>query len=96
MSLISFTQPEHGTLERNTNGTLTYTPEAGFVGEDSFTYIAGDGDLLSDPVTVTIDVTAAIAGTYTYRMVGGPVAIPDNGFRHLPDRGDGFLHDTRY
>ena len=80
LSLISFTQPEHGTLERNTNGTLTYTPEAGFVGEDSFTYIAGDGDLLSDPVTVTIDVTPAIAGTYTYSMVGGPVAIPDNGF----------------
>ncbi len=79
LNLISFTQPEHGTLVLNSNGTLTYVSDPGFIGEDSFTYIAGDGQLLSDPVTVTINVEPAIAGTYTYTM-DQPLGIPDNGF----------------
>jgi VCBS repeat-containing protein len=49
----------HGTLTLNSNGTFTYTPTAGFVGTDTFTYRATDGSLQSSPATVTITVTSA-------------------------------------
>jgi hypothetical protein len=40
-------------------GKVTYTPEAGYFGADSFTYAASDGDLESSPATVTLAVEAA-------------------------------------
>jgi len=39
------------------DGSFTYTPTAGFIGEVSFTYKAFDGELYSEEVTVTITVT---------------------------------------
>jgi VCBS repeat-containing protein len=52
-------QPAHGTLSFNTNGTFTYTPEADFVGTDTFRYQASDGISASNPPsTVTITITA--------------------------------------
>jgi len=49
--------PANGTLTLNANGSLTYTPNAGFVGSDSFTYTARDGALASTPATVSVTVT---------------------------------------
>ena len=40
------------------DGSFTYDPDPGFVGQDSFTYHAHDGALDSNVVTVTIEVTA--------------------------------------
>ncbi|WP_254510007.1 tandem-95 repeat protein [Anatilimnocola floriformis] len=51
------TGPTNGTLELNSNGTFVYTPNANFSGEDSFTYIASDGELAGEETTVTINVT---------------------------------------
>ncbi|RYZ42868.1 MAG: tandem-95 repeat protein [Myxococcaceae bacterium] len=47
------TQPLRGTLS-GTAPHLTYTPNAGYVGTDSFTYRAGDGFAESWPVPVTL------------------------------------------
>ena len=52
------TQPSHGTLTLNANGSFTYVPNTGFHGTDSFTYRASDGALQSSPATVTITVQA--------------------------------------
>jgi len=41
------------------DGTFTYTPDAGFTGTDSFTYVANDGTLDSAVTTVTITVDPA-------------------------------------
>ena len=46
-----------GTLTLNADGSFDYMPDAGFVGEDSFTYHAHDGTEASNSVTVTISVT---------------------------------------
>jgi VCBS repeat-containing protein len=51
--------PSHGTLTLNADGSLSYTPEAGFTGMDSFTYQASDGTDASAAATVSIDVQAA-------------------------------------
>jgi len=79
LSVKLLTQPANGRLVDNGNGTLTYTPGTGFTGTDSFTYQARDALAGSQAATVTIDVTPAIAGSYTYSM-DQPLTIPDNGF----------------
>jgi VCBS repeat-containing protein len=51
--------PANGTLTLNADGSLSYTPNAGFTGTDSFSYQASDGTNLSNEATVMIDVQAA-------------------------------------
>jgi hypothetical protein len=46
--------PDHGTLDLHDDGSFTYTPNAGFNREDSFTYKVNDGDFDSNVVTVAI------------------------------------------
>lgn len=48
--------PANGALSLNPDGTFSYTPDAGFYGIDSFTYVANDGRLDSNVATVTITV----------------------------------------
>ena len=51
--------PANGTVNLSPDGSFTYTPNAGFVGTDTFTYKASDGKLDSNLATVTITVTEA-------------------------------------
>jgi LPXTG-motif cell wall-anchored protein len=53
------TAPAHGALSLAADGAFTYTPAAGYVGPDSFTYVATDGANDSAPATVTLTVAAA-------------------------------------
>jgi DNA-binding beta-propeller fold protein YncE len=52
--------PSHGVLSGldSSTGAVTYAPDAGFTGFDSFTYVGTSADGTSAPVTVTIDVAA--------------------------------------
>ena len=52
------TGPAHGTLTGN-GANRTYTPNASFAGNDSFTFVANDGTVDSAPATVSITVTEA-------------------------------------
>jgi hypothetical protein len=51
--------PGHGTLSLKSQGAFIYIPEPGFVGVDSFTYVANDGLWDSNTATVTIMVEVA-------------------------------------
>ena len=51
------TAPAHGTVAINPNQTLTYTPDPGFVGTDTFQYTITDGQAVSAPANVAVDVT---------------------------------------
>ena len=42
--LIGATDPAHGTLSTNANGNVTYTPDGGFEGYDSFNYTIRDAN----------------------------------------------------
>jgi hypothetical protein len=50
----------NGSLTLNSNGSFTYTPNAGFAGADSFTYTASSGQATSAPATVTISVAPSV------------------------------------
>lgn len=47
--------PANGALDLNPDGSFTYTPKSGFVGQDSFTYVADNGQP-SSVATVTLVV----------------------------------------
>ena len=47
----------------NSDGSFSYTPPSSFSGTDSFDYSAGDGNLESSPVSVSIEVSAATENT---------------------------------
>jgi VCBS repeat-containing protein len=41
-AVVQNTNPAHGSVTVNADGTFTYTPQAGFTGTDTFTYTASD------------------------------------------------------
>lgn len=49
--------PGHGTLSFSDTG-LTYTPDPGYIGADSFQYECSDGTLTGNAVTISLTVTA--------------------------------------
>ncbi len=58
LTAVLVTDPSHGTLTLNSNGSFTYTPTAGYDGPDSFTYKVNDGSLDSNVATVNLTVNA--------------------------------------
>ena len=52
------TQPTNGRVEVGEDGGVTYTPEPGFVGTDSFTYTISDGTAVSEEARVEINVNS--------------------------------------
>src|SRR5216117_3293860 len=57
LSAVLVSNPIHGTLTLNSDGSLVYMPALNFNGIDSFTYKASDGQAQSGVATVTITVT---------------------------------------
>jgi PKD repeat protein len=55
LAVASVTQGAHGTVSSD-GSSVTYTPEAGWTGDDTFTYVATDGSLESNAATVTVTV----------------------------------------
>jgi hypothetical protein len=56
LAVTSYTQPAHGSLDLNGDGSFTYTPTANYNGPDSFSYTIKDADGDADTATVTIMV----------------------------------------
>ncbi|MEZ4662024.1 MAG: Ig-like domain-containing protein [Caldilineaceae bacterium] len=56
--MVITTNATNGQAVVNNDGTVLYTPKGNFSGDDSFTYVASDGQLSSDPVKVNVQVTA--------------------------------------
>ncbi len=59
LTAIQLSWPANGTLTFNADGSFTYTPMAGWIGTDSFTYHASDGTSASEITSVTLTITAA-------------------------------------
>lgn len=69
VTLTGFTQPAHGTVAVDEDGSFVYRPDADYHGLDSFTYTVSDGHGGTDAARVTVAV-ASIPDT--------PVANPDD------------------
>ncbi|MFD0712992.1 Ig-like domain-containing protein [Paenibacillus sp. GCM10027626] len=55
--------PQHGTVTVNPDGTWTYKPDPGYVGKDSFTVLISDGN--GGTVLSTVQITVTDPGTGT-------------------------------
>lgn len=62
LKVESVTQPSHGSAQIGSAGFVVYTPAAGFVGTDNFTYTASDG---FETATANVTVTVLPAGSPT-------------------------------
>ncbi len=67
LTAVSKSDPSHGTVALNSDGSFTYSPAAGYHGADSFTYAASDGTLESGIATVNITVT----GVFVLQLQAG-------------------------
>jgi VCBS repeat-containing protein len=57
LSVSAFDQGASGAVSKNADETLTYVPDAGFEGDDTFTYTASDGNGGTATATVTVTVS---------------------------------------
>ncbi len=90
LTAIVNTPPTNGTLTLNPNGGFTYTPAALYIGPDSFTYHANDGNLDSNVVTVSITV-----GGTAQLLVNGSFESGETGWTMAGNRLV-FLGDSSY
>jgi hypothetical protein len=79
LSFAIVTPPSHGTISGTSPG-MTYTPNLGYTGADSFTYTAFDGAATSTPAAVTITVVSP--GSSSSSTSGGGCGS-GNGFAAL-------------
>jgi hypothetical protein len=73
------TSPGNGTAAVQTNNTITYTPNSGFSGTDTFTYQAIDSlGGVSAPATVTVNIANIVATTTSINSPA--ITWPTDGF----------------
>ena len=78
-TLQSATDPANGSIFINPDGTITYTPDSGFIGIDSFDYTISDGfETDSASVIVTIGPNTFDFTTGAYSRVEGDVTSTTN------------------
>ena len=74
VTYIIVSNPSNGTLSALSGNTITYTPNQGFNGSDTFTYKVNDGQGLDSNISdVDIQVTSSVTSTY-----GGDVTLTVN------------------
>src|SRR5436190_411159 len=69
LSAALVSQPTHGSLTLNGNGSFSYVPPPNYIPPDSFTYKANDGQADSGIATVSITITG---------VNDAPVAVNDS------------------
>ncbi len=74
LSVTGATNPPNGSAVVNPDKTITYTPDSGFAGIDSFDYTISDGTGGSDTATVTIQVSGGCFGPAFTEDLEGPIA----------------------
>ena len=75
LTIRSNTQPGHGALTLDPDGTYTYVPATGFSGTDTFTYQATDGTGTVVSGTVTVVVVPVAVDDSAKTTANAPVAI---------------------
>ncbi len=69
LTAVLVTTTQHGTLILSADGSFMYVPDAGYSGEDTFTYKAFDGEYYSEEVTVTLIVVKKPVWKLTFPII---------------------------
>ena len=107
LEIIEVTEPDHGTADISGND-IVYTPDAGYVGTDTFSYTISDGRGGTDEADVTVEIVAlptliitsptdneVITGPdiqVTFAVTGCTFAQPPSGECHAHRSLDGMGH----
>jgi Tol biopolymer transport system component len=75
LTISSVTAGAHGTTVKNSDNTITYTATAGYVGPDSFQYMATDGRGGVSTAAVTLNVQAPEVAVQPVLTVGSNTTI---------------------
>ncbi len=83
LQVSSVSEPSHGTVAANPDGTVSYTPQVGFFGTDSFAYTVSDGNGGYDTAAVAVTVSqvgplTATVGDFVFEDLNGD-GIQDQG-----------------
>lgn len=73
---VKVSNPAHGTLTLAPDGAFSYTPSAGYLGPDGFSYRASDGTATSPVRVVSITVTSIPSAAPTTAPTPVPTAEP--------------------
>ncbi|WP_270935818.1 Ig-like domain-containing protein [Falsiroseomonas oryzae] len=98
LSLFVDSQPFNGAATTNPDGTITYTPRAGFSGTDTFFYRPTDAFGIGAPVLVTVEVgrppnrpPVAFDATYPLEEDGPGLGVALAGLTTDPDFNQAFV-----
>ena len=83
LQVLSFEAPANGTLNVVTDGSFTYTPNAGFVGSEVLTYTVSDG-ITTVSGEFTINVTSVVEPTIIHLGDASGIASPGNPYVWAP------------
>lgn len=86
LTVVSFTQGANGSVTCSAS-ECTYTPNAGFSGTDSFTYVVKDPSLASDTGSVSITVLSCPAAPGSLTPSHGSTNVPTSGLLAWDDTG---------
>jgi hypothetical protein len=71
LTVESFSDPANGSVTRNQDGTLSYTPDAGYSGLDNFTYVVSDGKGGTSTGNVAVTVNLVNNNTNVFTGTNG-------------------------
>jgi hypothetical protein len=92
---VDATSAKGGKVVLNKDGTVTYTPKAGYTGSDSFKYTAKDAD--GDSASATVSVTIKAPGVASSQSGGGKGnGVVANNDAYTVDPGGKFYFNTKY
>ena len=91
VSLTGLLQPKHGTVTINSNGTLLYTPNTGYVGNDTFQYrvCSTPAPIVCDNATVYVQI-AVCPAPLNENVIAGQVFLDKNKDGLNNDGGTGY------
>ena len=80
LTTTKMSDPTHGTVTLNADGSFAYVPTNGYSGSDSFTYKDTDSSArTTNTATVSLTVSAGALHSVTYGANGGAGSVPTQG-----------------
>lgn len=94
--VTSFTQPQNGTVTMGPNNTLIYTPIAGFVGSDRYTYTVTSGGVTETATVFILMTNTAPTASNQFATTNEDTAVNGDVLHNIVDPDGDPLHVTDF